>query len=110
MPGAREPLPQERSVIDELVASGFEFELDEPGWGFHHLDDRALEKVPRLQSIAFLDLFEVCDDGGVSDAGLASLASNRSLVRLRLGPGITDAGLAFLRDLTQLEELRLDSA
>jgi hypothetical protein len=110
MPGATTPLPEERPVIDEIVAAGFEFERDAPGWGFCHLDDRALKQVKRLKSIAFLDLFEVCDDGGVTDAGLANLAGNRSLVCLRLGPGITDAGLAHLAGLVQLEELRLDSA
>jgi hypothetical protein len=110
MPGATNPLPEERPVIDEIVSLGFEFEKDEPGWGFCHLDNRALKQVKSLKSIAFLDLFEVCDTGGVTDKGLENLANNRSLVRLRLGPGITDAGLLHIAGLLQLEELRLDSA
>lgn len=110
MPGASKPLPDEQPVIDELVRAGYEYEVDYPGWGFHHLKDDALESVRRLKTIAFLDLFEECDVGGVTDNGMAFLADNRSLVCLRLGPGITDAGLAHLYDLTQLEELRLDSA
>src|SRR4051794_12916518 len=107
MGGASEPLPDERPVIAELERAGYEFERDRWGWGFHHLNDQALQRVRRLRTIAFLDLFEECDVGGVSDEGLAHLADNRSLVSLRLGPGITDDGLAHLAGLTQLEELRL---
>jgi hypothetical protein len=110
MAGASEPLPDERPVIKELERAGYEFERDRWGWGFHHLNDQALQRVRHLKTIAFLDLFEECDVGGVSDGGLANLADNRSLVSLRLGPGITDGGLAHLTGLTQLEELRLDSA
>jgi hypothetical protein len=110
MAGATEPLPDERPVIEELERSGYEFERDRWGWGFHHLNDQALRRVRRLRTIAFLDLFEECDVVGVTDEGLAHLTDNRSLVSLRLGPGITDDGLAHLAGLTQLEELRLDSA
>jgi hypothetical protein len=110
MAGASEPLPEERPVIEKLVRAGYEFEVDYPGWGFHHLKDQALQQVRQLKTIAFLDLFEECDSGGVTDKGLAYLADNRSLVCLRLGPGITDEGLAHLAGLIQLEELRLDSA
>jgi hypothetical protein len=110
MAGAMEPLPEERPVIEKLEQAGYEFEMGTPGWGFHHLKNRALQEVRRLKTIAFLDLFEECDVGGVTDKGLAHLADNRSLVSLRLGPGITDRGLAHLAGLVQLEELRLDSA
>lgn len=110
MDGVNEPLPDERPVIAELERAGYEFESDRWGWGFHHLNDQALRQVRQLKTIAFLDLFEECDAGGVSDDGLAHLADNRSLVSLRLGPGITDDGLAHLAGLTQLKELRLDSA
>ena len=110
MAGAAEPLPEERPVIENLEQAGYEFEVDYPGWGFHHLKDKALQQIRKLKTIAFLDLFEECDVGGVTDKGLAHLADNRSLVSLRLGPGITDEGLAHLAGLVQLEELRLDSA
>jgi hypothetical protein len=110
MGGAKKPLPEELSVIEELKRADYEYEVDEPGWGFHHLNDDALAQVRKLKTIAFLDLFEKCDSGGVTDQGLAHLAQNRSLVCLRLGPGITDEGLTHLADLVQLEELRLDSA
>jgi hypothetical protein len=110
MAGASEPLPDERPVIAELERAGYEFERDRWGWGFHHLNDQALNQVRFLKTIAFLDLFEACDVGVVSDGGLAHLADNRSLVSLRLGPGITDDGIAYLAGLIQLEELRLDSA
>src|SRR5947209_1129190 len=110
MPGARKPLPDERPVIEELERAGYEYDVDRPGWGYHHLNDRALKQVRRLKTVAFLDLFEKCSGGEVTDKGLAYLADNRSLVCLRLGPGITDKGLARLAGLLQLEELRLDSA
>src|SRR5260370_18108587 len=108
--GATSPLPEEREAVAELAGRGFEWECDVWGWGYHHLDDLALPQVRRLRSIAFLDLFEVCDMGGVSDEGLANLVGNKSLTCLRLGPGITDRGLAHLAGLTQLTELRLDIA
>src|SRR5262249_13165735 len=101
---------EEREVVSDLEAAGYEWECDVWGWGFHHLNDEALAQVKRLRSITFLDLFEVCDMDGVTDEGLANLASNASLICLRLGPGITDTGLAHLGGLTQLTELRLDSA
>jgi hypothetical protein len=110
MAGASEPLPEERPVIEELERAGYEFEVDYPGWGFHHLNDQALQQVRRLKTVAFLDLFEECDVGGITDEGLSYLADNRSLVSLRLGPGITDRGLAHLAGMIQLEELRLDGA
>jgi len=110
MSGATSPSVQEQQAVAELAARGFEWECDVWGWGYHHLDDAALVLVKRLGTIAFLDLFEVCDEGGVSDDGLASLVGTKSLICLRLGPGITDAGLAHLVTLTQLIELRLDSA
>lgn len=110
MSGATSPLPEEQEAVAVLADQGFEWECDEWGWGYHHLDDAALPQVKRLRSIAFLDLFEVCDMGGVTDDGLANLVGNTSLICLRLGPGITDAGLAHLAGLTQLTELRLDSA
>src|SRR5258708_36875365 len=110
MPGARKPLPDERPVIEELERAGYEHNVDRPGWGFHNLNDRVLKQVRRLTTIAFLDLFEVCASGKVTDKGLAHLADSRSLVCLRLGPGITDKGLAHLAGLTRLGELRLDSA
>jgi hypothetical protein len=110
MSGAEKPLPEEDLVIEEIERADYEYSKDRRGWGFYHLDDDALAQVKKLKTIAFLDLFEVCDSGGVTDQGLAHLAENRSLVSLRLGPGITDEGLAHLTGLVQLEELRLDSA
>ena len=105
-----DPLPEEAPVIAELEAAGFAVEVDEVGWGYYHLSDQALQLVPQLLTIAFLDLFESCEAGETTDAGLASLTGNTSLRVLRLGPGITDAGLAHLAGLTQLRRLRLDSA
>ena len=110
MKGAQKPLPDELEIVVGLEAEGYEWECDEWGWGYHHLKDDALEMILKLRSIAFLDLFESCEGGGTTDAGLAHLTGNTSLICLRLGPGITDAGLVHLEGLTQLTELRLDNA
>lgn len=110
MSRATSPLPKERLAVAALKAAGFEWTCDVWGWGYFHLDDKALVHVKKLSSIAFLDLFEACDMDRVSDEGIANLARNKSLICLRLGPGITDAGLAHLKGLTQLTELRLDNA
>jgi hypothetical protein len=104
------PLPEEASVIAEIAAAGFPIEGEYMGWGYYNLNAQALELVARLKTITYLDLFESCDSGEVTDAALASLRGNTSLEMLRLGPGITDAGLCHVKGLTGLRELRLDSA
>ena len=106
----KSPQPDEKPVVDEIEAMDFEYECNEWGWGFCHLSDEALSKAGQLHTIRFLDLFEACDRESATDEGLSHIASNRSLVSLRLGPGITDDGLAHIAGLSQLEELRIDSA
>src|SRR5262245_51266963 len=105
-----DPLPEERPVVDQIVALGFEESGDTDGWGFYHLSDEALALVPQLKTIRFLDLFEACDMGRATDAGLAHLATATSLTTLRLGPGVTDLGLAAVAGFVNLRELRIDSA
>ena len=104
------PRPEELATVQALKDLEFEYGVDSWGWGYHHLSDEALALVPKLTTIKYLDLFESCDGSETTDAGLAHLAGNTSLVCLRIGPGITDAGLAHLAGLTQLTELRIDSA
>jgi hypothetical protein len=104
------PGSAEQPIADALAKAGFIVEVNAYGWGYYNLTDAALAQAGQLQSIAFLDLFESCDSGEVTDVGLVHLARNRSLASLRLGPGITDVGVAHLAGLTQLKDLRLDSA
>ena len=100
----------DQRLIARIEATGAELDTQPRGWGFFHVPDEGLKLLKRLSGVQFLDLFEACEAGDVSDDGLAHLARLKSLACLRLGPGISDDGLAHLRGLTSLAELWLDSA
>ena len=85
-------------------------EKNRRGWGFVNAGDKALKLIKGISGLQFLDLFEACDEGDVSDEGLAHIRGLTELRYLALGPGISDKGLADWLLLTELRELRLDSA
>jgi internalin A len=101
------PSPDEQAILDD---AGLVPAPEECGWGLRNLTDAQLPVVRRLPSLRALVLFETCDRGETTDAGLAYVAGHPTLQQLDLGPGITDAGLRHIEGLVSLCRLRLDSA
>jgi hypothetical protein len=100
----------EQALIARIEKTGASFEKNRHGWGFVNASDKALKLIKKLSGIQFLDLFETCEAGEVSDEGLVHINDLAGLRYVALGPGISDAGLAHVARLTELNELRLDSA
>lgn len=97
-------------LIARAKKAGASLEKGPMGWGFQRAPDKALKLIKDIAGIRFLDLFEACENGEVSDEGLAHIKGMTDLRSVALGPGISDVGLAHLTGLTELTELRLDSA
>ena len=110
MPDHNQPHAAEKALIARIEKTGASLETNRHGRGFFNAGDDALKLIKKIPGVRFLDLFEACDAGEVSDEGIAHVKGMSELRYLALGPGISDTGLSHLAGLTELRELRLDSA
>ncbi len=77
----------EQAIIARIEKTGAALEKNRRGWGFVNAGDKALKLIKGISGLQFLDLFEACDEGDVSDEGLAHIRGLTELRYLRSAPG-----------------------